>query len=313
VFNPLVSGVVVLLIGLSIIPEAMNGIASPPSPGAPSWAGAAIAVAVMAVVIATQAFGGRRLRLAGILIGVAAGYALCALCGYLHAPGPSPWLAIPHPFKFGFAFDWNLAVPFAFIYVVSLLEALGDMTATAQLSGLDTRGPEHAARLRGGVLTDGLTSMAAAVMGSFPSTTYAQNNGVIQITGVASRRIGRWMAVELALLGILPAVGKWVTAMPPAVLGGMALLLFGMVSVSGLRLIQSRGLTHRDALVVAVSLGVGLGAPSQAHWLATLPGALRSLLESGISAGGVAALILNLCLPEIRAEESGSGVPPLED
>lgn len=302
VFNPLVSGVVVLLIGLSIIPEAMSGIAAPPAPGAPVWSGALIALAVIGVVLGAQAFGGRKLRLGAILVGVAAGYVLCALCGYLHAPGPGPLLAIPHPFKFGFAFDWSMAAPFAFIYIVSLLEALGDMTATAQLSGLETRGAAHAARLRGGVLTDGLTSMVAAVIGSFPSTTYAQNNGVIQITGVASRRIGWWMALELALLGVIPAVGRWVTAMPPAVLGGMALLLFGMVSVSGLRLILSRGLTHRDALVVAVSLGIGLGAPSQPQWLASLPGWVQALLQSGISAGGMTALFLNLVLPDDTAE-----------
>jgi NCS2 family nucleobase:cation symporter-2/xanthine permease XanP len=307
IFNPLVSGVVVLLIGLSIIPEAMGGIAAPAGAGAPPWAGGAVAAAVIAVVIATQAAGGRRLRLAGILVGVGAGYLICALCGWLHAPPGGAWMAIPRLFKFGFAFRWSFAAPFAFIYLVSLLEALGDMTATAQLSGLRTRGPEHAARLRGGILTDGLTSIAAALVGSFPSTTYAQNNGVIQITGVASRRIGKWMALELALLGLFPAVGRWVTAMPPAVLGGMALLLFGMVSVSGLRLILSRGLTHRDALVVAVSLGVGLGAPSQPQWLNTLPGWIHPLLDSGISAGGITALMLNLVLPDGAAIGGSDG------
>lgn len=306
VFNPLVSGVVVLLIGLSIIPEAMTGIAAPPAPGAPAWAGAAVALAVIAAVVVAQAIGGRRLRLVGILLGVAAGYLVCGLCGWLQVPAGGAWIAVPHLFKFGLAFRWEFALPFAFIYLVSLLEALGDMTATAQLSHLKTQGPEHAARLRGGLFTDGITSMVAAAIGSFPSTTYAQNNGVIQITGVASRRIGKWMALELALLGLFPAVSRWVTAMPPAVLGGMAVLLFGMVSVSGLRLIQSRGLTHRDALVVAVSLGIGLGAPSQPEWLATLPGWLRPLLESGISAGGMTALILNLALPEIP----GAAEPP---
>jgi xanthine permease XanP len=306
-FNPLVSGVVVLLIGLSIIPEAMTGIAAAPGPGAPSWAGAAIAATVIAAVIAAQSVGGRRLRLAGILIGVAVGYGICGVCGWLQVPPSGAWIAIPRLFKFGLAFRWELAAPFAFIYVVSLLEALGDMTATAQLSGLDPQRPEQAARLRGGLFTDGLTSIVAAAIGSFPSTTYAQNNGVIQITGVASRRIGKWMALELALLGLFPAVSRWVTAMPPAVLGGMALLLFGMVSVSGLRLILSRGLTHRDALVVAVALGVGLGAPSQPQWLATLPSGLRALLESGVSAGGVTALILNLALPDIAGAEA---LPP---
>jgi NCS2 family nucleobase:cation symporter-2/xanthine permease XanP len=151
--------------------------------------------------------------------------------------------------------------------------------------------------MRGGIFADSLTSIVSALIGSFPSTTYAQNNGVIQITGVASRYVGRWMAAILAMLALFPPVARWVTAMPPAVLGGLALLLFGLVSVAGLRLISQAGLNHRNALVVALSLGIGIGAPSQPHWLETLPPVLRTLLESGISAGGVTALLLNLVLP----------------
>jgi xanthine permease XanP len=299
VFSPLVCGIVVLLIGISIIPEAMYGIVAAPAPGAPAWTGAAIAACVIAAVVAAQAVGQPWTRLAGILFGVAAGYAVCALFGWLHAPPPggSGWITLPRLLPHGLAFRWEFFLPFAFIYVVSVIEALGDMTATAQLSGLKTRGVEHGLRMRGGIFADSLTSIASALMGSFPSTTYAQNNGVIQITGVASRHVGRWMAVILALLGLLPPVARWVTAMPPAVLGGLALLLFGLVSVAGLRLISQAGLSHRNALVVALSLGIGIGAPSKAQWLETLPPFLHSLLGSGISAGGVTALLLNFVLP----------------
>ncbi len=297
-FPPLISGIVVLLIGLSIIPEAMRGIVAPAAPGAPVLSGAAVALAVIATVLTAQAVGLVWARLTGILFGVVAGYILCAACGWLHAPPPSDaWLTLPRLLPHGFAFRADLLLPFAFIYLVSLLESLGDMTATAQLSGLKAHGPEHSARLRGGLLADGLTSMIAALFGSFPSTTYAQNNGVIQITGVASRRLGKWIAVMLALLGLFPAVGHWVTAMPPAVLGGMALLLFGLVSVSGLRLIVAGHLSHRDGLVVALALGVGLGAPSQTEWLSHMPAFFRGLLDSGVSAGGITAIVLNLLLP----------------
>jgi NCS2 family nucleobase:cation symporter-2/xanthine permease XanP len=298
-FSPLVCGIVVLLIGLSIIPEAMYGIVASPGPGAPAWAGAAIAACVIAAVVAAQAVGQPWTRLAGILFGVAAGYAVCAFFGYVHAPPPntSGWITLPRLLPHGLAFRWEFFLPFAFIYVVSVIEALGDMTATSQLSGLDTRGPVHGLRMRGGIFADSITSIVSALIGSFPSTTYAQNNGVIQITGVASRHIGRWMAAILAMLALFPPVARWVTAMPPAVLGGLALLLFGLVSVAGLRLINQAGLNHRNALVVALSLGVGIGAPSQAQWLGTLPPVLHTLLESGISAGGVTALLLNLVLP----------------
>ncbi len=297
-FPPLISGVVVLLIGLSIIPEAMSGIIAPMAPGAPAWSGAAVALAVIGTVLATQALGLAWTRLTGILFGVVAGYLVCAAFGWLHAPPPGDsWITWPRLLPHGFAFRGDLLLPFAFIYLVSLLEALGDMTATAQLSGLKAYGSEHAARLRSGLLADGLTSMVAALFGSFPSTTYAQNNGVIQITGVASRHVGKWMALMLGLLGLFPCVSRWVTAMPPAVLGGMALLLFGLVSVSGLRLIVGRHLSHRDGLIVALSLGIGLGAPSQPGWLAHLPPLVRGLLDSGVSAGGVTAIVLNLLLP----------------
>jgi xanthine permease XanP len=298
-FSPLVCGIVVLLIGISIIPEAMYGIMAPPGPGAPSWAGAAVAACVIAAVVAAQAFGQPWTRLAGILFGLAAGYIVCAAFGWLHLPPPNErgWITLPRILPHGLAFRWEFLLPFAFIYVVSVIESLGDMTATAQLSGLKTRGPEHGLRMRAGIFADSATTIVAALIGSFPSTTYAQNNGVIQITGVASRYIGRWMAAILALLGLFPAVARWVAAMPPAVLSGLALLLFGLVSVAGLRLIAQAGLHHRNALVVALALAVGVGAPSHAEWLQSLPPALRTLLESGISSGGVTALVLNLVLP----------------
>lgn len=306
VFTPLVSGVVVLLIGLSLIPSAMYGVVAPVAEGAPPWAGGLVATVVIAVVVTTQAIGKRQLRLAGVLLGVATGYAVCGVAGWLTAPtaGDGAWIAWPRWMPHGFAFNWALVVPFAFIYLVSLLEAMGDMTATAQLSGLATEGKAHWARLRGGILADGITSLASALVGGFPSTTYAQNNGVIQITGVASRRIGPLMALILALLGIFPAVGRWVTAMPPAVLGALALMLFGLVAVSGLRLFARNGVSQREALIVGLALAVGLGAPSQAGWLGALPSALKAFLESGIAAGGVTALVLNFVLPGGEREDT---------
>ena len=298
IFTPLISGVVVVLIGLSIIPEAMRGIVEPVAPNAPPWAGGAIAAVVIGAVLFAQAFGRPRTRMASILVGVFVGYIVCGSLGYLHAPPPSQsWLTVPRILPHQLAYRADFFIPFASIYVVSILESMGDITATSQLSGLDTKTPEHWLRIRGGVLGDAFTSAIAAIVGSFPSTTYAQNNGVIQITGVASRHIGKIMAVILAVLGLFPGVARWVTAMPPPVLGGMALLLFGLVAVAGLRLIIGAGLDHRNSLIVAVSLGVGLGAPTQPQWLEHMPSLLRTLLESGVSAGGIVALLLNLALP----------------
>ena len=278
----------------------MFGIAAPIAPGAPAWGGALVAAVVIAVMLIAQATGRPWTRLGGVLFGLIAGYLICGFAGWLPTPAPSDgtWIVIPKLLPHDLAFSWALLVPFGFIYLVSVLEALGDMTATAQLSGLDTHGPEHWTRLRGGIIADGLTSIFAALIGGFPSTTFAQHHGVIHITGVASRRIGPIMALMLAALGLFPAVGRWITAMPGAILGALALILFGLVAVSGLRLIERAGLTSRNGLIIALSLAVGLGAPTQAAWIKTLPSFIQALLDSGIAAGGLTALALNQIVRE---------------
>ncbi|WP_018623217.1 uracil-xanthine permease family protein [Spirosoma luteum] len=299
VFTPLVSGIVVLLIGLSLIPTGMRSIARLPAEGAPGWSGGLIALVVVIVMITAQSIGKAWARMAAVLIGVATGYILCGVMGWLQTPEPGDgsWLTVPQLFPYGLAFQWELLVPFAFIYLVCVLEAMGDITATSQLSGLPTTGLDHWARIRGGVVADGLTCISSTLIGGFPSATYAQNNGVIQMTGVAARRIGWIMAIMLLCLGLFPPVGRWITVMPPCVLGALAIMLFGLVAVSGLRLMMSGGLSQRDALIAAISLGIGIGVPSQAEWLKTLPTVVQTFLESGVSAGGLAALLLNLLIP----------------
>ncbi len=307
VFTPLISGVVVLLIGASLIPSAYYGMATPLRPDAPAWMGLVVGLTVVAVIVVAQATGRAWMRIAGAAFGVVVGCVLCGLVGGLHAPQIDPtsaWFTRPKLLPHGFAFQWSLALPFAFIYLVSLLEAMGDMTATAQLSGLPTTGTAHWRRLSGGVLVDGLLSTTSALFGGFPSATYAQNNGVIQITGVASRRVGYVMAVILGSLGLFPVVGRWVTAMPPPVLGGLALLMFGLVAVSGVRLLIVAGLGQREGVIVALALGIGLGLPTQPALLTSLPPTLHALFESGISAGGLTALFLNLVWPAPKNKSS---------
>ena len=302
VFTPLVSGVVVVLIGTSLIPTAFYSLAAPVRPGAPPWLGLVVGAVVIAVIVLAQATGRTWARISGAACGVLAGCGLCGLLGGLHAPEPGVggWFTQPRWLPYGFAFDWKFVPPFAFIYLVSMLEAMGDMTATSQLSGLPTSGPAHWRRLSGGVLADGILSTTAALFGAFPSATYAQNNGVIQITGVASRRVGYVMAGMLFLLAIFPAIGRWVTVLPPSVLGGLALMMFGLVAVAGIRLLMSADFGQREGVIVALSLGVGLGLPTQPALLESFPTVLRSLMESGISAGGLTALALNF-LWRVRA------------
>lgn len=303
IFDPLVSGIVVLLIGLSLIPSAMLGIGGPATAGAPRWSGAAVAAAVVIVLLIFQIVGGRRARLLGIVAAVATGYFICWASGWLpHASRPGGGLVLPRWSPHGFAFRWELLLPFAFIYLVSLLEAMGDITATSQLSGLRADGDDHWRRLRGGVMADGLTSLVSGLFGALPSTTYAQNNGVIQVTGVASRHIAWIVATLFLLLGLIPQVAAWVTAMPAPVFSALALVLFGLVAAAGVRLIAGQSLGRREMLIVAVALSVGVALPSQKSWLDALPLVLRAWFESGIACGGLAALALNALWPK---EDSG--------
>ncbi len=306
VFTPLVSGVVVLLIGTSLIPTAFYGLSAKVGAGTPPWLGLVVGLVVIGVIVVAQATGRAWARIAGAALGVVAGCVVCGVFGGLTAPeaGTGGWMTVPQLFPHGFAFDWKFVPPFAFIYLVSMLEAIGDITATSQLSGLPASGPAHWKRVSGGVMADGIVSTVTACFGGFPSATYAQNNGVIQITGVASRRVGYVMVVILGLLGFFPAVGRWITVMPPPVLGGLALLMFGLVAVAGVRLLISAGLGQREGVIVALSLGVGLGLPTQPKLLESLPGILHSLLESGISAGGLTALVLNLVWRVKSSEET---------
>lgn len=311
VLSPVVTGVVVLLIGLSLIPTAMFSVGARLGTH-PVSVSAGVAALVISVSVACQVAGPRWLRLGAILAGILAGCVACMALGAVKSPDTAglPWIRFPQALPWGFDLRLRSLVPFLFIYVVSLLEAMGDMTATARLSGVPTHGADFWNRLRGGVLADSLTSVASGLFGGLPNTTYAQNNSVIQVTGVASRRVGYWMAGFLAVAGLFPVVSAWITVLPGPVLGGLALMLFGMVAAAGLRLVAASGLDARSMIVVGVSLGVGLGLAAAPEVTASFPGVLRSLFESPISGGGVTAILLGLVLPG-RAPEtpSKSGEP----
>jgi xanthine permease XanP len=150
------------------------------------------------------------------------------------------------------------------------------------------------------LLADGINSVVGACLNSFPSTTFAQNNGVIQLTGVGSRHVGIFIGVMLIVLGLVPAVGVIVQALPPAALGGATLIMFGMVASSGIRILARVSLNRRNSLILALSLGVGLGVTFVPELLQALPPLLKNTLSSGIATGGVSALLLNTVLPGER-------------
>ncbi|MNM78839.1 Xanthine permease XanP [compost metagenome] len=156
-------------------------------------------------------------------------------------------------------------------------------------------------RIKGGVLVNGANSLLAGLFNTFPSSVFAQNNGVIQLTGIAARHIGLWIAAMLVLLGLFPSVAGAIQAVPEPVLGGAVMVMFGSVAASGINILAGTHLDRRALLIIAVSLALGLGVSQVPEFLAHMPAAVRAVLESGVATGGICALLLNWFLPESPA------------
>jgi xanthine permease XanP len=306
VITPIVTGTVVTLIGLTLLQVAAVNVGGGFGARADHTFGSlqnlGLAALVIAVILVFNNSRSRQLRLLSIVIGLAAGYIGGLLLGRVDlAPlrGAS-LLTLPIPFRYGIGFDAGAFVPFALMYIITVMESIGDLTATSALSAQPITGPVYFQRLQGGLLADGINSAIGACLNSFPSTTFAQNNGVIQLTGVGSRYVGVFIGAILIVLGLVPAVGVLVQGLPPSALGGATLIMFGMVAASGIRILARVPMNRRNSIILAISIGLGLGVTFVPDMLDALPSLLKSTLSSGIAIGGLSALLLNIVLPGER-------------
>lgn len=302
--TPLVTGIVVLMIGLTLIKVgliSMGGGFSAMSQGTfANGENLLLSGVVLAIIVVLNRVRVVWVRSAAIVIALLVGYGLAAYLRRLDFTGmhEAPLFQVPVPLHFGLGFSWALFVPMLVIYLVTSLEAIGDVTATSKVSRQPVEGPVWMARIKGGVLVNGANSLLAGLFNSFPSSIFAQNNGVIQLTGIASRHVGLWIAVFLVLLGLFPAVAGIIQAVPEPVLGGAALVMFGAVAASGINILAGIQLDRRALLIIAVSLALGLGVSQVPEFLAHMPAALRDVLNSGVATGGLCALIMNWFLPD---------------
>ncbi len=302
VITPLVTGIVITLIGVSLIKVGVTDLGggfNAPDFGAPGNLG--LGALVLLTIILLNRSSRPWVRLSAIIIGLAVGSIAAWFTGKLvpQALPDLPLVSLPIPFKFGFAFDWTAFIPVALIYVISTIETVGDLTANSMLSREPIEGPRYLARLKGGVLGDGVSCMIAATFSAFPNTTFAQNNGVIQMTGVASRYVGLYIGVVLFALGLFPLLGAVLQQIPKPVLGGATLVMFGSVAAAGVRILAQSPLDRRSMLIIAASLGVGLGIAAQPTLLHLMPKLVQNLFDSAITSGG----LLNLVLPEEKSQK----------
>jgi xanthine permease XanP len=306
IVTPLVTGIVITSIGISLIKVGMTDLAGGlNSPDFGSSANLMLGFFVIAVIVLMNISSNNWVRLSSIVVGLIAGFGLAAFTGML-APGdllPSAAISLPIPFKYGFNFELAAFIPLAVIYIISSVETTGDITANCVISGQPITGERYIQRIKSGVLGDGINSMIAAVLNSFPNTTFSQNTGVIQLTGIASRHIGMYIAGILVLLGLFQGVGDMLQQIPKPVLGGATLVMFGTVAAAGIKILASEYIDRRKMIIIAVSLGLGLGLTLVPDVFSKTPELVQNIFSSAAATAGLSAMLLSLLLPELEEQQ----------
>ncbi len=303
-FPPLVNGVVVMLIGLTLIPVGMDYAAG--GPGAADYGSLTnlgIAGLVFTVTLVLNQFARGFLAYSSMLVGVTAGYLLAIVAGKVDftTVAEAGWFELPRLLSYRLEFHPVPILLMGMVYVITTMETLGDISGTVAAVG---RSPSNR-ELRGGLLADGVMSGLAAFFSAFPNTSYSQNVGLVHFTGVVSRHVTGVVGILLLLLGLIPKVGALFATIPPAVIGGGGLIMFAMIFSSGFSIIHREvALDRRNMIILAVAIGLGLGCELRKDALQNLPDIVQTLFGSGLVTGGLVALALNLLLP-VRGD-SGS-------
>ena len=302
VITPLVSGIVVTLIGMSLfrvgITACGGGAAAQADGSFGSFRHVGLAALVLVLIIFFNRSSSRYLRMSSIVIGLVVGYVLAWVLGMVDFSSVQSYggFNVPRPFRYGISSDLSAVSGLGLGYLITAIAAYGDITANSIISGEPVEGETVVKRASGGILADGFNSMLAGMFNSFPNSIFAQNNGMIQLTGVASRYVGYFIAGFLILLGLFPAVGLVFSLMPEPVLGGATLLMFGTVAAAGIRIISSQKIDRKATLVMALSFAFGLSVELVPEILGQLPETVRNIFSSGITTGGLTAILANLLI-----------------
>ena len=300
IITPLVSGIVVTLIGLSLIKVGViscaGGFGAKADGTFGSMENLGLAALVIVLILLFNRSQNKYLRMSSIVIGLLVGFVVSYFMGRVDFGQIQSYggLNIPVPFQYGISFDPSAIIGLGLVYLITAIEAYGDITANSLISGQTIEGEQFQKRASGGILADGFNSLLAGCLNSFPNSIFAQNNGMIQLTGVASRYVGFFIAGILVLLGLFPAVGKIFSLIPDPVLGGATLLMFGTVAAAGIKIIATQKMNRKAVLVMAISFAFGLSVEMVPDVLQKCPPIISSIFSSGITTGGVAAILANI-------------------
>ncbi|MFF7729433.1 nucleobase:cation symporter-2 family protein [Streptomyces sp. NPDC008001] len=312
-FPPLVSGTVITLIGLTLLPVAFGWIQDGAPAGPASPTGLGLAAATLATVLVLRRLLRGFLRQIAILLGLAAGTLIAVPAGAVDF-GPvehAPLAGFPSPFHFGAPhFTVSATVSMCVLMLVCMTESTADMLALGQVVGR----PADERTIAAGLRADTLGTVVSPVFNGFANSAFAQNIGLVAITRVRSRYVVAACGAMFVLLGLSPAFASLIAVVPRPVLGGAGIVLFGTVAASGIQVLLGAGLDKGDNLLVAaVSLGVGtIPVVSRTFYDGgAVPGTLRTLLDSGVSAGCLTAVLLNLAFNHLGRRRRDAGPSPV--
>ena len=302
-FPPLVTGLVILAIGLYLIPVgikyAAGGAAefqmTAESFGSLKHWAVALTVIIVALIVKFKASG--TLSSAAILIGLIAGYVLAYILGMVSFGGvtKASWITSLQVLPFGFEFNLGAVIAVTLISIVSAVETVGDTSATTKAgAGRDATDDE----ISGATYADGLGTAVAGVFGGLPNTSFSQNVGIVGMTGVMSRHVVTIAGVIMVICGLIPKIGALIASMPMPVLGGGVIVMFGMVAGAGMNVMSDVKMTRRNMMIIAISLTVGLGLNLVPSAVQYLPGVWKTLATSAVAPTALLAIVLNQILPE---------------
>ena len=297
-FPPLVSGIVVLVIGIGLLPTGMTlagGGSGAEDFG--SWTNLSLSGLVLVTVLVAYRYAKGMLGAAAVLIGLVAGYLVAIPLGKVDVSqiGEAAWFSFPTPLEFGLSFPAAALIGMGVMAIATSVETIGDLAAvTKGGAGREVTDKE----LSGGVIADGVGTAFASLFSALPNTSFSQNVGLVAFTGVMSRHVVSIGAVFLILAGLFPKAAAVIAVMPAAVLGGAAVVMFGMVAAAGVKLLAESALDRHDLLVIAVAIGAGQGFAAVPAAVANFPEELRVLLVSGIVPAAAFAVVLNLVRPK---------------
>ncbi|MBM1632622.1 purine permease [Sulfitobacter mediterraneus] len=302
-FPPLVTGLVILAIGLYLIPVAIKYAAG----GAATFQMEAesfgslmhwtVALSVVIVALALKFFTKGTLSNAAILVGLIVGYIVAYLSGMVSfgAVSKASWFTAIKPLPYGFEFSLGAVIAVTLVSIVSAIETVGDTSATTK-AGAGREATD--AEITGATYADGLGTAVAGVFGGLPNTSFSQNVGIVGMTGIMSRHVVTIGALVLILCGLVPKIGAVIASMPLPVLGGGVIVMFGMVAAAGLNVLSEINMNRRNMVIIAVALAAGLGLNLVPTAVQYLPGVVKTLATSAVAPTALVAIVLNLVLPE---------------